>query len=74
MLPAIQGGSQAAVEEFKELTARKIAGVRCPDHQQAPRLRFLGATLRDVTVHMSGCCDKLIQLANRRIAGRAESR
>ena len=62
--------SQAAVEEFKERTARKLHGLRCPDHHQAPRLRFQGATLRDVSIQMSGCCEKLIGLANQRIAAR----
>ena len=61
---------QEAVEEFKERTARKLRDVRCPDHQQTPRLRFHGASLRDITIKMSGCCEKLIALANQRIAGR----
>jgi hypothetical protein len=56
------------LEEFKERTALKLAGVRCPDHRQPPRLKFRGASLRDVTVEMSACCSKLIELANRAIA------
>jgi hypothetical protein len=58
------------VEEFKENTARKIRDLRCPDHHQAPRLRFQGATLRDINVQLSGCCEKLIGLANKKIAAR----
>jgi hypothetical protein len=57
-----------AVQEFKEKTLRKLAGVRCPHHQQAPRIKFHGSTLRDVTIRMSGCCAKLIEMANRAIA------
>ena len=64
------GGSQQRVEEFKENTARKIRDLRCPDHHQAPRLRFQGATLRDINVQLSGCCEKLISLANEKIAAR----
>ena len=63
-------GSQQQVEEFKENTARKIRDLRCPDHHQAPRLRFQGATLRDINIQMSGCCEKLIHLANEKIAAR----
>ena len=63
-------GSQQRVEEFKEKTARKIRDLRCPDHHQAPRLRFLGGTLRDINIQMSGCCEKLIGLANEKIAAR----
>jgi hypothetical protein len=58
------------VQEFKDSTGRKLSGLRCPDHGQAPRLKFHGATLRDVTIQMSGCCAKLIGLANKAIAER----
>jgi hypothetical protein len=60
-----------SVQEFKENTARKLEAVRCPDHRQPPRIQFRGSTLRDVTIQMSGCCDKLLDLANRAIADRA---
>ena len=63
-------GSQQGVEEFKEKTARKLRDLRCPDHHQAPRLRFVGETLRDINIRMSGCCEKLIDLANEKIAAR----
>ena len=58
----------ARVEQFKRSTKEKLRGVRCPDHRQPPRLHFQGASLRDVTVSMSGCCEKLMELANARIA------
>ena len=76
MLPAAREaayGREAAgseIEEFKARTATKIRDVRCPDHNQTPRLRFHGASLRDISIQMSGCCDKLIAMANQRIAGR----
>jgi hypothetical protein len=59
-----------SVQEFKQNTARKLEGIRCPDHRQPPRLKFNGTTLRDITVQMSGCCARLIELANRAIAER----
>jgi len=59
-----------SVQEFKENTARKLEAVRCPDHRQPPRIQFRGSTLRDVTIQMSGCCAKLLDLANRAIANR----
>ena len=58
----------AAVERFKEATRHKLRGLRCLDHHQPPRLHFSGKTLRDVTISMSGCCQKLMALANARIA------
>jgi hypothetical protein len=63
----------STVEEFKEQTAQKLRGVRCPEHRQPPRLHFRGSTLRDVTIQMSGCCAKLLDLANRAIAERQTS-
>jgi hypothetical protein len=61
----------ATVSEFKHNTGRKLLGVECPDHHQAPRLQFHGATLRDITIQMSGCCGKLIGMANKAIAERS---
>jgi hypothetical protein len=60
----------AAVEQFKRDTARKLEHVRCPEHRQPPRLRFHGRTLRDISIQMSGCCSRLLELANRAIAAR----
>ncbi len=57
-----------AVQEFKQRTEDKVRNLRCPHHRQAPRLKFHGATLRDVTIQMSGCCNTLIEMANRAIA------
>jgi hypothetical protein len=70
MISAATDRPAESVLEFKELTARKLYGVRCPDHGQVPRLRFHGSTLRDISIQMSSCCDKLIAIANQKIAGR----
>ena len=64
--------SEPQVGEFKERTLEKIRGVVCPVHRQTPRLTFQGSTLRDVSIRMSACCDALITVANRRIAGLSE--
>jgi hypothetical protein len=56
------------VERFKQSTKAKLRGVRCPEHHQPPHLHFQGVSLRDITVSMSGCCEKLMELANARIA------
>jgi hypothetical protein len=59
-----------AVQEFKQHTADKLREIRCPRHRQAPRLKFRGSSLQEITIQMSGCCDKLIEMANRAIAER----
>jgi hypothetical protein len=68
--PAANAAQQDAVLEFKHNTGRKLSGLRCPDHGQAPRLQFHGLTLREITIQMSGCCGKLIRMANKAIAER----
>lgn len=55
------------VERFKQATEDKLRDVRCPEHNQAPRIRFQGTSLRDVTISLSGCCSKLMEIANARI-------
>jgi hypothetical protein len=59
------------VERFKQATKEKLRGLRCPEHHQPPRLHFSGGTLREMTISMSGCCERLMELANARIALRA---
>jgi hypothetical protein len=61
---------QLTVDEFKERTASKLRDLRCPDHHQPPRLKFLGSSLKNINIQMSACCAKLIDQANRRIADR----
>lgn len=59
---------RARVQRFKQLTKEKLRGVRCPQHRQPPRLHFTGVSLREMTISLSGCCEKLMELANARIA------
>jgi 5'-3' exonuclease len=56
------------VERFKQSTEDKLRDVRCPEHNQPPRLRFQGNTLRDISISLSGCCANLMEIANARIA------
>jgi hypothetical protein len=56
------------VERFKQVTRDKLLGVRCPEHRQPPRLHFHGSSLREITISLSGCCERLMALANARIA------
>ncbi|HEV2690821.1 MAG TPA: hypothetical protein VGV35_19830 [Bryobacteraceae bacterium] len=58
---------RASVERFKQATEDKLRDVRCPDHHQPPRLRFQGESLRDISISLSGCCAKVMELANARI-------
>ena len=68
MFSVFQDFDKDRVEQFKQTTEDKLRGVRCPDHHQAPRLRFQGDCLRNVNITMTGCCQKLMEIANARIA------
>lgn len=57
------------VERFKQATEEKLRDVRCPEHRQGPRIRFNGNSLRDISISLSGCCQKLMNLANSSISG-----
>ncbi len=67
MLQVLTDFDSARVERFKQATEEKLRDVRCPDHHQTPRLKFQGSTLRDISVSLSGCCEKLMDIANARI-------
>jgi hypothetical protein len=56
------------VERFKRATEEKLRDVRCPEHHQPPRVRFHGASLREMSISLTGCCSKVMELANARIA------
>jgi hypothetical protein len=68
MLTAATALAPASLDEFKQRTQAKLKDVTCPRHRQPPRLRFEGDTLRDVRVSLSGCCNRLIEMANKAIA------
>jgi len=68
MFPVSADFDRARVERFKRVTEEKLRGVRCPEHHQLPRVRFHGASLREMSISLTGCCAKLMELANARIA------
>ena len=55
------------VEQFKQATHEKLRHVRCPEHHRAPRVRFQGNSIREISVSLSGCCSKVMEIANAEI-------
>jgi hypothetical protein len=68
MFVVLSDSDRMRVEQFKQATREKLRGVRCLEHHQPPRLHFHGDSLRDITITLSGCCARLMELANARIA------
>jgi hypothetical protein len=60
----------ASIHEFKRATEQKLRSVCCPDHGQRPRVRVIGTSIREAKLSITGCCDKLMALANQAIAAR----
>jgi hypothetical protein len=68
MFVVFKDSDRLRVEQFKQSTREKLRGVRCPEHHQPPRLNFHGASLEEITISLSGCCARLMELANARVA------
>lgn len=67
MFSVLTDFDRTRVERFKQVTEEKLRDVRCPEHNQAPRIRFQGSSLRDISISLSGCCPKVMELANAKI-------
>jgi hypothetical protein len=67
MFSVLTDFDRVRVERFKQATEEKLRDVRCPEHKQSPRVRFHGTSLRDISISISGCCSKVMELANARI-------
>ena len=68
MFVVFKESDRMRVEQFKQSTREKLREVRCPDHHQPPRLNFHGVSLDEITISLSGCCARLMDLANARVA------
>ncbi len=67
MFSVLTDFDRVGVERFKQATEEKLRDVRCPEHHQAPRVRFQGSSLRDITISLTGCCPRVMQIANAKI-------
>lgn len=59
---------QTSVQDFKRATEGKLRDVLCPEHHQRPHVRVIGTSMREAKLSVTGCCDKLMSLANQAIA------
>lgn len=62
---------QASIHDFKRVTEEKLRGVLCPEHRQRPRVRVIGTSIREAKLSVSGCCDRLMALANHALANQS---
>ena len=55
----------AALEEAARNVKAKLQSVRCPDHNQSPRVEVSGPSLDKLEWTIHGCCQKLIDEATK---------
>lgn len=44
-----------------------IRGIRCPDHNELPKLKVKGGDLDNLSVEVSGCCDVLTEKVQKKL-------
>lgn len=59
---------QDMIERIMESISSRMEGITCPVHKDAPRFLCSGESLDDLTIHIHGCCEKLVDLATRRMS------
>lgn len=59
-------------EETRKKVARfiedRIGDLRCPDHGKAPTVTCSGTSLENLSFEVTGCCQKVIILANEKLS------
>jgi hypothetical protein len=62
--PGVRTG---AAVEGSAFGLHRNARVRCPDHDEQPAVRVVLRKSESIEFELSGCCEKLIKLADARI-------
>lgn len=47
----------AIVAKVKEQMTQKLANLRCPQHDQVPKLEIEGNSLKSLKIQVHACCD-----------------
>lgn len=64
---AAEALTQALMREVGEEVAREIGSVRCPRHGTTPEARIVSSGRETMEIHLSGCCDELVDAARGRL-------
>jgi len=55
------------MEQIMESITARMEGLRCPEHDEAPRFLCSGESLHDLSVQAHGCCEQLVALTTQRM-------
>ena len=58
----------ARVEAIIEMLAKGASGLACPDHDEPPRFLFSGPNFDSLDMEIMGCCQKIVDLAKKKLA------
>lgn len=47
----------AVLAKVKEQMTQKLANLRCPQHDQVPKLEMEGNSLKNLKIQIRACCD-----------------
>ena len=56
-----------AVEKVLRFHQQALSDITCPTHQEAPRLKVRGGSVRDLAVSVESCCPALAEKVEARI-------
>lgn len=57
----------AVVEDLKKSITRSVGTLRCGEHGRRPSIKVKGRDLSNLSFEISGCCDRLVKDAQRRL-------
>ncbi len=55
----------AAFTAVRDSIGNRLADVRCPNHDEAPRITVSGSSVTDLSWSIEGCCATLVEEAKR---------
>ena len=60
--PGSIGGAleKAILQGVSDSIKQSVGSVRCPEHGSAPKIVAKGRSVDNLSLHVSGCCQKLI--------------
>lgn len=59
--------SKSIFEVISKDIKQKLSSVRCPEHNQYPKITVEGKSIDKLSFNIGGCCDNLIELTKNKI-------
>lgn len=53
---------RAALREIRRSIRERVGGLRCPEHDAAPRVTATGSRVDALEFDLAGCCSKMLEM------------